>query len=189
MCANYPQESRKNDGQLSKSAHGPTSAGLFFSAQALSRGFLRDASVTTAEPAIFEFVINLKTAKALAEEVPADEARAFSYIACQLSPHVPTWPVAALLSINGGLRFLITAVVVTTSAMFFACLLRGALPTVAWGILAFEFDRSHSKNRLFESAISINVDDGRAPILALLVAPRAARQITKRPRPRPRLPT
>jgi hypothetical protein len=104
MCANYPQESRKNDGQLSKSAHGPTSAGLFFSAQALSRGFLRDASVTTAEPAIFEFVINLKTAKALAEEVPADEARAFSYIACQLSPHVPTWPVAALLSINGGLR-------------------------------------------------------------------------------------
>jgi hypothetical protein len=90
MCAYYPQESRKNDGQLSKSAHGPTSAGLFFSAQALSRGFLRDASVTTAEPAIFEFVINLKTAKALAEEVPADEARAFSYIACQLSPHVPT---------------------------------------------------------------------------------------------------
>jgi hypothetical protein len=76
--------------------------------------------------------------------------------------------VAALLSINGGLRFLITAVVVTTSAMFSACLLRGALPTVAWGILAFEFDRSHSKNRLFESAISINVDDGRAPILALL---------------------
>jgi hypothetical protein len=68
MCAYYPQESRKNDGQLSKSAHGPTSAGLFFSAQALSRGFLRDASVTTAEPAIFEFVINLKTAKALAEE-------------------------------------------------------------------------------------------------------------------------
>ena len=28
-----------------------------------------------------------------------------------------------------------------------------ALPTVAWGILAFEFDRSHSKKKLFESAI------------------------------------
>ena len=27
-----------------------------------------------------------------------------------------------------------------------------ALPTVAWGILAFEFDRSHSKKRLMESA-------------------------------------
>ena len=26
-----------------------------------------------------------------------------------------------------------------------------ALPTVAWGILAFEFDRSHSKKKLFES--------------------------------------
>jgi hypothetical protein len=65
--------------------------------------------------------------------------------------------VAALLSINGGLRFLITAVVVTTSAMFSACLLRGALPTVAWGILAFEFDRSHSEKRLFESAIVYTV--------------------------------
>ena len=28
-----------------------------------------------------------------------------------------------------------------------------ALPTVAWGILAFEFDRSHSKKKLFEFAI------------------------------------
>ena len=28
-----------------------------------------------------------------------------------------------------------------------------ALPTVAWGILAFEFDRSHSKKKLVESAI------------------------------------
>ena len=28
-----------------------------------------------------------------------------------------------------------------------------ALPTVAWGLLAFEFDRSHSKKKLFESAI------------------------------------
>ena len=28
-----------------------------------------------------------------------------------------------------------------------------ALPTVAWGILAFEFDRSHSNKKLFESAI------------------------------------
>jgi hypothetical protein len=27
-----------------------------------------------------------------------------------------------------------------------------ALPAVAWGILAFEFDRSHSKKRLLESA-------------------------------------
>jgi Kef-type K+ transport system membrane component KefB len=33
----------------------------------------------------------------------------------------------------------------------------GALPTVAWGILAFEFDRSHSKKRLFESAIVYTV--------------------------------
>jgi hypothetical protein len=32
-----------------------------------------------------------------------------------------------------------------------------ALPTVAWGILAFEFDRSHSKKRLFESAIVYTV--------------------------------
>jgi hypothetical protein len=30
---------------------------------------------------------------------------------------------------------------------------RIALPTVAWGILAFEFDRPHSKKKLFESAI------------------------------------
>jgi hypothetical protein len=28
-----------------------------------------------------------------------------------------------------------------------------ALPTVAWGILAFEFDRTHSKKKLLESAI------------------------------------
>jgi len=28
-----------------------------------------------------------------------------------------------------------------------------ALPTVAWGILAFEFDRSHSKKKLLESAV------------------------------------
>ena len=28
-----------------------------------------------------------------------------------------------------------------------------ALPTVAWGILAFEFDRSHSKKKLLESMI------------------------------------
>jgi hypothetical protein len=28
-----------------------------------------------------------------------------------------------------------------------------ALPTVAWRILAFEFDRSHSKKKLLESAI------------------------------------
>ena len=28
-----------------------------------------------------------------------------------------------------------------------------ALPTVAWGILAFEFDRSHSKKQLLESAV------------------------------------
>jgi hypothetical protein len=28
-----------------------------------------------------------------------------------------------------------------------------ALPTVAWGILAFEFDRSHSKKKLLESGI------------------------------------
>jgi len=28
-----------------------------------------------------------------------------------------------------------------------------ALPTVAWGILAFEFDRSHSKKKLTESAV------------------------------------
>ena len=27
-----------------------------------------------------------------------------------------------------------------------------ALPTVAWGILAFEFDRAHSKKKLLESA-------------------------------------
>ena len=27
-----------------------------------------------------------------------------------------------------------------------------ALPTVAWGILAFEFDRSHTKKKLVESA-------------------------------------
>ncbi len=27
-----------------------------------------------------------------------------------------------------------------------------ALPTVAWGILAFEFDRSHTKKKLLESA-------------------------------------
>ena len=28
-----------------------------------------------------------------------------------------------------------------------------ALPTVAWGILAFEFDRSHSKKKLLESML------------------------------------
>ena len=28
-----------------------------------------------------------------------------------------------------------------------------ALPTLAWGILAFEFDRSHSKKKLLESMI------------------------------------
>jgi hypothetical protein len=28
-----------------------------------------------------------------------------------------------------------------------------ALPTVAWGILAFEFDRTHSKKKLLESAV------------------------------------
>src|SRR3954468_15809725 len=28
-----------------------------------------------------------------------------------------------------------------------------ALPPVAWGILAFEFDRSHSKKKLLESAV------------------------------------
>ena len=32
-----------------------------------------------------------------------------------------------------------------------------ALPTVAWGVLAFEFDRSHSKKRLLESAIVYTV--------------------------------
>jgi hypothetical protein len=29
-----------------------------------------------------------------------------------------------------------------------------ALPTVAWGILAFEFDRTHSKKKLLESAVT-----------------------------------
>ena len=28
-----------------------------------------------------------------------------------------------------------------------------ALPTVAWGFLAFEFDRSHTKKKLLESAV------------------------------------
>ena len=32
-----------------------------------------------------------------------------------------------------------------------------ALPTVAWGILAFEFDRSHSRKKLLESAVIYTV--------------------------------
>jgi hypothetical protein len=32
-----------------------------------------------------------------------------------------------------------------------------ALPTVAWGILACEFDRSHSKKKLMESAVVYTV--------------------------------
>ena len=32
-----------------------------------------------------------------------------------------------------------------------------ALPTVAWGILAFEFDRSHTKKKLLESCCGLHV--------------------------------
>jgi hypothetical protein len=42
-----------------------------------------------------------------------------------------------------------------------------ALPTVAWGILAFEFDRSHSKKKLLESIIVYIVLIMRVPVSML----------------------